>query len=58
MDGRGGRRQRVSGWGCIDKTLRKNISPKINVKYGFYRYEHAEHLSSSKLFKKISVSYI
>jgi hypothetical protein len=36
MDSRGGRRQRVSGWGCIDKTLRKNISPKINVKYGFY----------------------
>jgi hypothetical protein len=23
-----------------------------------YRYEHAEHLSSIKFFKKISVSYI
>ena len=23
-----------------------------------YRYEHAEHLSSSKFFKKISVSYM
>ncbi len=47
----------VSSRGCIDKILRKKFSPKKKLKYGFYRYEHAEHLSSSKFFKKISVSY-